>query len=81
MFEPKFHKSSDTNQDVGQRDLTVADWLDNGTPHLNQFSVGCAVVDALFGAQQSAYEGRRITLPHSFTDDQWTALRKRSATD
>ena len=80
MSEPKWHKSSDTNQDVGQHDLTsaVAEWLDNGTPHLNRFSVGRAVVDALFGAQQSAYEGQRITLPHSFNDEQWTALRNRS---
>ena len=42
------------------------------------FRVGRAVVHALFGAQQSAYEGRRVTLPHTFTDDQWTALRNRS---
>ncbi|MBT3606463.1 MAG: Gfo/Idh/MocA family oxidoreductase [Candidatus Latescibacteria bacterium] len=80
MSEPHFHKSSDTNQDVGQRDLTlaVAEWLDNGTPHLNRYRVGRAVVDALFAAQQSAYEGRRIELPHTFTDNQWMALRNRS---
>jgi len=81
MPEPQFHESSDTNQDVGQRDLTaaVAQWLDDGTLHLNRFHVGRAVADALFGAQQSAHEGRRITLPHSFTDDQWIALRHRAA--
>ena len=81
MSEPQVHKSSTTNQDVGQRDLTAAvvDWLDNGTPHLNRFSTGRNVVDALFGAQQSAYEGRRISFPHTLTDDEWTELRNRSA--
>jgi predicted dehydrogenase len=83
MSEPERHASSTTNQDVGQRDLTAAvvERLDDGTPHLNRFSTGRSVVDALFGAQQSAYEGRRVTLPHTFTDDQWLELRSRSATD
>jgi len=77
--DPQVHASSDTNQDVGQRDLTaaVARWLDDGTPHQNRFEVGRAVVEALFAAQQSAYEGRRVDLPHTFTDQQWEALRQR----
>jgi len=81
MRTPHQHQSSPTNQDVGQRDLTaaVADWLDNGTPHLNRYSVGRAVVDALFGAQQSALEGRKLKLPHTFTDEQWTQLREAGA--
>jgi hypothetical protein len=27
--------------------------------------------------QQSVYEGRRISLPHTFTDAQWLELRER----
>jgi len=77
MSEPEQHESSLTNQDVGQRELTaaVADWLTEGTPHLNRFEVGKAVFDALFAAQQSVWEQHKVALPSTFTDDQWEALR------
>lgn len=79
MPEPEVHQSSSTNQDVGQRNLTaaVADWLDQGTPHLNRFAVGRAVFDALFAAQQSVWEQRKVRLPATFSDEQWEALRHR----
>lgn len=73
---PVRHRSSPSNQDIGQRDFTaaVADWLDDGTPHLNRFGVGLAVFEALFAAQQSAYEGKRVMLPHTYSDEQWEGL-------
>jgi len=80
MAQPVTGESSWDNQGwAGQRDFTqaVADWLDGGDPHLNRFEVGKAVFDALMGAQQSVYEGRKIDLPHSFTDEQWRELRER----
>ena len=80
MAQPVTGESSWDNQGwAGQRDFTqaVADWVDGGEPHLNRFEVGKAVFDALMGAQQSVYEGRKIELPHSFTDEQWKELRER----
>ena len=80
LAEPVTGESSwDTQGWSGQRDFTqaVADWLDGGDPHLNRFEVGKAVFNALIGAQQSVYEGCRIDLPHTFTDEQWTDLRER----
>lgn len=80
MAEPVHGESSwDTQQRDGQRDFTqaVADWLDGGSPHLNRFDIAKAVFDASMGALQSVYEGRRIELPHSFTDQQWYELRTR----
>jgi predicted dehydrogenase len=78
MAEPEHGESSwDNQQRDGQRDFTqaVADWLDGGEPHLNRFETARATFDALTGALQSVYEGRRITLPHSFTDEQWLEQR------
>ncbi|NCO39923.1 MAG: hypothetical protein COZ06_14005 [Armatimonadetes bacterium CG_4_10_14_3_um_filter_66_18] len=80
MAEPIHGESSWDKQGLGgQRDFTqaVADWLDGGAPHLNRFEVSKAVVDALHGALQSVYEGRRVALPHTFTDEQWEELRQR----
>lgn len=70
--------SWDNQQYDGQRDFTaaVAEWLDGGEPHLNRFETARAAFDATMGALQSAYEGRRIDLPHSFTDEQWRELRE-----
>lgn len=78
MAEPVHGESSWTNQGVaGQRDFTqaVADWLDGGEPHLNRFETARATFDALIGALQSAWERRKITLPHTFTDEQWNEQR------
>ena len=80
MAEPATGQSSwDEQEFTGQRDFTqaVADWLDDGEPHLNRFEIGKAVFDALMGMQQSVYEGRKIDLPHTFTDAQWSELRGR----
>jgi len=80
MAQPVHGESSwDTQQWNGQRDFTqaVADWLDGGPPHLNRFEVARAVFDTSMGALQSAYEGRRIEFPHSFTDEQWNEQRVR----
>jgi len=84
MAEPLHGESSwDTQQWNGQRDFTqaVGDWLDGGAPHLNRFEIARAVFDASMGALQSAYEGRRVELPHSFTDEQWHELRVRLISD
>jgi len=80
MAEPVRGASSwDLQGQAGQRDFTqaVADWLDGGPPHLNRFAVGRAVVEALFAAQKSALLGKRISLPTTFTDAEWQALRDR----
>ena len=80
MAQPLYGESSWDKQGwAGQRDFTkaVADWLDGGEPHLNRWEVAKNVFNALMGAQQSVYEGRRIALPHTFTDEQWTELRER----
>ena len=80
MSEPVHGESSwDNQQRDGQRDFTqaVADWLDGGPPHLNRFDVARAGFNALTGALQSVYEGRRVPLPHSFTDQQWQELYDR----
>ena len=80
MAEPVSGESSwDTQGWGGQRDFTqaVADWLDRGEPHLNRFEVGKAGFNALIAMQQSVYEGRKIALPHTFTDEQWAELRER----
>ncbi len=80
MAEPVHGESSwDTQQRDGQRDFqqAVADWLDGGEPHLNRFDVAKNGFDSLTGALQSAYEGRRVDLPHSLTDAQWHELRER----
>ncbi len=82
MARPMHGESSwDTQQWNGQRDFTqaVADWLDGGPPHLNRFEIARAVFDMSMGALQSAYEGRRIEFPHSFTDEQWYEQRVRLA--
>ncbi|MCD6362092.1 MAG: Gfo/Idh/MocA family oxidoreductase [Armatimonadetes bacterium] len=74
MAEPVHGESSwDNQQRDGQRDFTqaVGDWLNGGPPHLNRFEVARATFNALIGALQSASEGRRIELPHTFTDEQW----------
>ena len=79
MSEPVQGESSwDTQQFAGQRDFTqaVATYLDTGEPHLNRFATARAVFDALTGALQSAYEGRRIDFPHTFTDAQWNEQRE-----
>ena len=80
MAEPVSGESSwNTQGRGGQRDFTqaVADWLDGGEPHMNRFEIGKAGFNALIGMQQSMYEGRKIDLPHTFTDEQWAALRER----
>lgn len=80
MVQPVTGESSWNNQGLGgQRDFTqaVVDWLNGGPPHLNRFVVAKASFDALMGALQSVYEGRRINLPHTFTDSQWNELRDR----
>ncbi|MBI3922911.1 MAG: Gfo/Idh/MocA family oxidoreductase [Armatimonadetes bacterium] len=80
MSTPVQGESSWTNQGwAGQRDFTqaVADWLDGGPPHLNRFEVARASFNALMGALQSVYEGRRINLPSTLTDEQWSELRER----
>jgi len=78
MAEPVHGESSWDKQGwQGQRDFTaaVADALDGTRPHLNRFETGRNTVDALLAAQQSVYLGRRIDLPHTYTDEEWTALR------
>lgn len=78
MAEPVWGVSSwDKQQSDGQRDFTaaVAEWLDTGKPHLNRFETARLVFDTLVGALQSTYEGRRIKLPHDFTDEQWNEQR------
>lgn len=80
LCEPVGGQSSwDEQEPTGQRDFTqaVADWLTTGQPHLNRFEVSRAVIAALLGAQKSVYEGRRIGLPASFSDQEWEALRER----
>ncbi len=80
MAEPVHGESSWTNQQrEGQRDFTraVAEWLDGGDPHLNRFETARGTFNALIGALQSVYEGRRVPLPPSFTDDQWRELYQR----
>ncbi|MEA3400395.1 MAG: Gfo/Idh/MocA family oxidoreductase [Armatimonadota bacterium] len=80
MAQPEFGESSwDTQQRDGQRDFTaaVARWLTGGEPHLNRFETARATFDASMAALQSVYEGRRVDLPHSFTDAQWHQLRER----
>jgi len=80
MTEPIGGESSwDTQEETGQRDFTqaVADWLDGGEPHLNRLELHGHVVDALHGAQKSVYEGCKIDLPTTFTDEEWTALIER----
>jgi predicted dehydrogenase len=80
MSEPVRGESSWDKQGwQGQRDFTkaMADWLDGGPPHLNRWEVAKNVFNALIGMQQSVYEGRKIPLPHTFTDEQWMELRER----
>ena len=80
MVEPIYGESSwDTQGRDGQRDFTqaVGDWLNGGPPHLNRFELEGPVVHALLGAQKSVYEGNRVSLPTTFTDDEWLALRER----
>jgi predicted dehydrogenase len=80
MAQPVRGESSWDKQGLaGQRDFTkaVADWLDGGEPHLNRWEVAKNVFNALIGMQQSVYEGRKVPLPHTFTDAQWTELRER----
>jgi len=80
MAQPVTGESSWDNQGwQGQRDFTqaVADWLERGEPHLNRFEIGKAVFNALIAAQQSVYEGCKIELPATFTDEQWQELRDR----
>jgi len=82
MAEPVLGESSwDRQQFDGQRDFTraVATWLDSGEPHLNRFETARLVFDTCVGALQSAWEGRRIDFPHSFTDEQWHRQRARLA--
>lgn len=82
MAEPVVGESSwDRQQFDGQRDFTraVATWLDTGEPHLNRFATARLVFDACMGALQSAWEGRRIEFPPSFTDEQWRRQRARWA--
>jgi predicted dehydrogenase len=80
MAEPVHGESSWDHQGwQGQRDFVaaVADALDGQRPHLNRFAVGKNVFNALIGAQQSIYEGRRIAFPHTFSDTRWEDLRTR----
>ena len=80
MSVPKRGESSwDTQGLNGQRDFTaaVADWLDGGPPHLTRFEIAKAVFNALIGAQQSIYEQKKVPLPHTFRDEQWSELRER----
>ena len=80
MAQPVHGESSWTSQGwQGQRDFTaaVADALDGKQPHLNRFETGKRTVETLLGAQQSIYEGRRVSLPPTFTDEQWQTLRER----
>jgi predicted dehydrogenase len=80
LAEPICGESSWDLQGVqGQLDFTqaVADWLDGGPPHLNRLDLEGPVVHALLGAQKSVYEGNRIALPTTFTDEEWLALRER----
>ncbi|MGC9318192.1 MAG: Gfo/Idh/MocA family protein [Armatimonadota bacterium] len=83
MAQREFGESSwDHQQHDGQRDFTaaVAGWLAGGEPHLNRFETARATFDASMAALQSVYEGRRIDLPHSFTDARWRELRERLLT-
>lgn len=82
MSEPVHGESSWNNQGwQGQRDFTaaVAEQLDGGKLHLNRWETASRVVDNLLGAQQSIYEGRRVDLPQTLTDEQWRELRERLA--
>lgn len=80
MSEPVHGESSWDKQGlIGQREFTqaVATWLDGGPVHLNRFAVGKAVFNALIAAQKSVYEGQKIALPTTWTDEEWQALRDR----
>lgn len=80
MAEPVCGQSSWDDQGwAGQRDFTraVGDWLTRGVPHLNRFELGRPVMEALLGAQRSAYLEQKLDLPTPFTDEEWLALRQR----
>jgi predicted dehydrogenase len=80
MAQPIYGDSSwDLQGRQGQLDFTqaVADWLDGGPPHLNRLELEGPVVHALLAAQKSVYEGTRVSLPATFTDEEWWALRER----
>jgi predicted dehydrogenase len=76
MSEPVRHEADPDNHSNGQRELTRATvrLLTEGIPHPNRLEVTGRVFEALFAAEQSVYEGRRIDLPARFEDEQWEAL-------
>lgn len=76
MGEPVRHEADPENHSNGQRELThaVVRLLSDGVPHPNRLAVTGRVFEALFAAEQSVYEGRRLELPSRFEDEQWEAL-------
>ncbi|MEN6301072.1 MAG: Gfo/Idh/MocA family oxidoreductase [Armatimonadia bacterium] len=79
MAEPVRHTADENNHDIGQRELTrkVVEMLAEGTPHPLRFEVGERNFRALFAAEQSMWEGRRIELPARFEDEDWEKLIRR----
>lgn len=76
MTEAVRHEASEDNPRLGQIELTqgVVRLLAEGTPHRNRFEVIGPVFEALFAAEKSVYEGRRVELPARFEDEEWEEL-------
>jgi predicted dehydrogenase len=81
MAEPVRHEADADNHNLGQRELTrgVVALLEEGVPHRTRLQIEQPVFEALFAAEQSVYEGRRIDLPSDFSDDDWESLMRRLA--
>ena len=81
MAEPVRHEADPENHNIGQRELTrgVVAMLADGVPHRTRFEIEQPVFEALFAAEQSVYEGKRLELPAEFADADWEALMARLA--
>ena len=81
MADPVRHEADPDNHNLGQRELTraVVALLEEGEPHRTRLEIEQPVFEALFAAEQSLFEGRRIDLPADFDDADWEALMQRLA--
>lgn len=79
LAEPVRHEAHPENHNLGQLGLTrgVVALLRDGVPHRTRLEIEQPVFTALFAAEKSVYEGRRIELPAEFTDEEWEALMAR----
>ncbi len=81
MAEPVRHEADPDNHNLGQRELTrgVVALLNEGVPHRTRLEIEAPVFEALFAAEQSVFEGRRIELPADCRDEDWESLMQRLA--